>query len=546
MGTMALSWPQSPAFSSRRAIPSRLAAVTRRILVLNLWIAILALGLGGCGSLPADVQRPVSNSQQASPAESPIARLAAAQLPADAQSGFRLLPLGSYALDARLQLIRRATRTLDLQYYIMENDASGRAVFSALRDAGRRGVRVRLLLDDLNTAGVEGLLHALAGVANLEVRLFNPFCCARASTMGRFAASLGELARLDHRMHNKLLVADGALAIVGGRNIADEYFGRSPVANFIDLDAVAAGRVVPQLGALFDRYWNSEQAYPATYFSAPREPGSSSESLLQQLLPPSAATIDLDLPEKDLLGREPVGKELEANRLSLVPGLAYAVADRPSKLQEAPEELATDSLMAGAVSHLVGTRSELVVTSPYLVPGNNGMGVLYSLARKGVTTTIVTNSLQANDSVFVYFGYARYRSRMLKTGVQLFEVSASTARAGKPTFGGSSRGRLHAKLAVIDRETVLLGSLNFDPRSARRNTELGVAVDSPALAQEALRIVEAMKAEAYQVRLGTQGSALEWVPPTDDERPLDEEPGVSPLNVLQRLLLNPLVPEDLL
>jgi putative cardiolipin synthase len=513
--------------------------------IFKLWLAVIAIILGGCGSLPAGVQRPVSSSEQASPAESPLAALAAAQLPPDAPSGFRLLPLGSYALDARLQLIRRATRTLDLQYYIFENDESGRAIFSALRDAGERGVRVRLLLDDLNTGGTDALLHALAAVPNLQIRLFNPFCCARGGFLGRFMASLGDLSRLDHRMHNKLLVADGALAIVGGRNVADEYFGRSPVANFIDLDAIAAGRVVPQLGVLFDRYWNSEQSYPATYFAPRADTGVSPQARLAQMLP-RGTSVQLNLPETDLLGREPVGKELDANRLSLVPGVAYAVADRPSKLLDAPEQMENSALMAGAMSQMLGASTELVVTSPYLVPGKRGMAVMESLARKDVRMTVVTNSLRANDSVFVYFGYARYRPRMVRVGVELFEISAITSHGSKLGFGSSSQGRLHAKLAVIDRQTVLLGSLNLDPRSARVNTELGVAIDSPALATQALRIVEAMKAEAYRVRLGSEGDRLQWVPPEDADEPLEAEPGVSPLNVLQRLLLDPLVPEDLL
>ena len=505
------------------------------------------LALVGCGSLPANIQRPVSYSLPPSPDESPIARLAAEQLPAGAQSGFRLLPLGSYALDARLALIRHASRTLDLQYYIWDNDESGRAVLGALKDAAERGVRVRLLLDDLNTAGVDELLQALSSVPNMEIRLFNPFCCARASLTGRIATSLGDLPRLDRRMHNKLLIADGALAMVGGRNISDEYFARNPVANFIDLDAIAAGRVVPQLAMHFDRYWNSDESFPASYFSSSHDPGVNSR-LLQKLLPPNAGRIVLELPEKDLLELEPVSKELQANHLTLVTGLAYAVADRPSKRFLPPEELESSSLMTGAVSQMLGARTELVVTSPYLVPGKPGMGVLQSLKQKGVRMTLVTNSLPATDSAFVYFGYARYRPRIAKAGVEIYEVSASTPHASKAVFGGgSSRGRLHAKLAVIDEEVVLLGSLNLDPRSARRNTELGVAVDSPELAKQALRIVEAMKAEAYRVRLEPEGGALAWVPPNeDDDQAFNEEPGVSAWNALQRLLLNPLVPEDLL
>ncbi|WP_431274881.1 phospholipase D-like domain-containing protein [Variovorax ureilyticus] len=327
--------------------------------------------MSACGSLPTGVQRPASHSLQASPDESPLARIAATQLPPGAQSGFRLLPLGSYALDARLALIDGATRTLDVQYYIMENDASGRAVFRALKEAAGRGVRVRLLLDDFNSTGAEPLIEALSGVPNLEIRLFNPFCCARTSFAGRVLTSLGDLPRLDHRMHNKLLIADGALAIVGGRNIADDYFTRSPVANFVDLDAIAAGRVVPQLGLIFDRYWNSEESFPASYFSPDAAPASR-DAALQQLLPADAAKIPIELPDKDILGQEPVGKELRERRLKLVPGLAYAVADQPSKRLEGKEEIENNSLMTGAVYQMLGARSDLVVASPYRCPANAG------------------------------------------------------------------------------------------------------------------------------------------------------------------------------
>ncbi|SEB20872.1 phosphatidylserine/phosphatidylglycerophosphate/cardiolipin synthase family protein [Variovorax sp. YR216] len=513
------------------------------------WMVLLVLALSACGSLPTGVQRPPSRSLQASPDDSPLARTAAAQLPPGAQSGFRLLPLGGYALEARLTLIRKATRTLDVQYYIMENDASGRAVFRALEEAAGRGVRVRLLLDDINSTGAEPLIEALSGVPNLEIRLFNPFCCARSSLAGRVVTSLGDLPRLDHRMHNKLLIADGALAIVGGRNIADDYFTRSAIANFVDLDAVAAGRVVPQLGVIFDRYWNSEESFPASYFSPPVSPASR-EATLRQLLPADATQIAIDLPEKDILDQVPVGKELDNGRLTLVPGLAYAVADQPSKRLEDREEIENSSLMTGAVSQMLGARNELVVASPYLVPGKRGIAVLRSLQQKGVQVTLVTNSLPASDSTLVYFGYARYRPAILKAGVDLYELSAVAPRENKTIFGGSSKGRLHAKLVVIDKEVVLLGSLNLDPRSARKNTEVGVAVESPALAEQALRIVEAMKSEAYRVRPAPDGAAgtLAWVSPdADDDDPVQGgEPGISPLNTLQRLLLQPLVPEDYL
>ena len=528
---------------------------------------LLGLALGACGALPVGTPRNASQSLESTPAQSPLAQLAADALPPEAASGFRLLPLGPYALDARLALIRNATRSVDLQVYIMENDASGRAVFGALRDAAERGVRVRLLLDDLNSAGAEPLIETLAGLPNFEIRLFNPFCCARGSFVGRLVTSAGDLPRLDHRMHNKLMIADGALAIVGGRNIADEYFGLSDQANFIDLDGIAAGRVVPQLGAIFDRYWNSEEAYPARALtgrsrSAP-DPARAALAASLQVLPEKAADIDLQLPEQDLLGRGPVSAEIAAGRLSLLPAVAYAVADRPSKLRQAPDDIDNTSLMAGAIANILGTRSDIALVSPYLVPGQRGMSILQSLQLKGVDMTLVTNSLPANDSVVVYFGYARYRKRLLQAGVKLYEISASPSAQGRTLFGGSSRGRLHAKLLVIDHQTTLLGSLNLDPRSARENTEVGVAIDSPAIAAEALRIVDAMKTEAYRVQLDSGDGRLSWLPPgaagdasadaadpANPAGPADPadapltEPGVSPLTALERLLLRPLVPED--
>ncbi len=189
----------------------------------------------------------------------------------------------------------------------MDNDESGRAVFAALRDAAQRGVRVRLLLDDLNSASAEPLLAALVDLPNFEIRLFNPFCCARQSLAGRIVTSLGDLPRLDHRMHNKLMIADGALAIVGGRNIADAYFGRDPVANFIDLDAIAAGRVVPSSACSSTATGTARSPFRQVLVR-PLGPESERMAALARLLPDGAAPIDSGLPARDLLGREPVGK----------------------------------------------------------------------------------------------------------------------------------------------------------------------------------------------------------------------------------------------
>ena len=223
------------------------------------WL-LVSVFLSACGTLPTQVDRPYSSAQQPS-AESPLVRIAQDSSPEPTMTGFRLMPLGFYSLDARIQLTRRARHSLDVQYYLIQDDRTGRLLMRNLRDAALRGVRVRLLVDDLYTAGGDPMFRGLAAFSNVEVRLFNPFCCGRESIASKYAASLSDFRRLNHRMHNKLFIADGAVAIMGGRNIADEYFARSATANFVDMDVMMVGPVVRQLAGIFDVYWNSPQAY---------------------------------------------------------------------------------------------------------------------------------------------------------------------------------------------------------------------------------------------------------------------------------------------
>src|SRR5450432_1463139 len=217
--------------------------------------------LPACGALPVQPDRPFSPALPPS-ADSPLVRIAQDSSPAPTLTGFRLMPLGFYSLDARIQLARRARRSLDVQYYLIQDDRTGRLLMRNLRDAALRGVRVRLLVDDLYTVGGDPMFRGLAAFPNVEVRLFNPFCCARQSVVSRYVASIGDFSRLNHRMHNKLFIADDVAAVMGGRNIADEYFTRSATSNFVDMDVFVVGAVVRQLARIFDVYWNSPQVYP--------------------------------------------------------------------------------------------------------------------------------------------------------------------------------------------------------------------------------------------------------------------------------------------
>lgn len=509
--------------------------------------AFVLAWLAACGSLPAN-KHMANTTAWPVDAGTPLGRIAADSTPPGEHSGFRLMPLGVYSLDARIQLADRARQSLDIQYYVIEDDGAGRLLLRALRQAALRGVRVRLLVDDLYTARTDQLLLALSTSANVEVRLFNPFCCARTRLATRFLASAFDLGRLNHRMHNKLLIADGAMGVVGGRNIADEYFSLNSAQNFVDMDALVAGQVVGQLASIFDTYWNSEEVYPIASIVRP-EGHEATAAAFDAHLGMSRPAPKLNLPPVDILGYGPIGEELDAGRVGLLWGVANAVADPPAKLRSMTSEQAyATSVTMRFWSQLMRSERDVFLTSPYLVPGEVGMETLEALRARGIDLTLVTNSLAANDEPLVHSGYARYRERMLVAGMDLYELSpARTTRNKRLDMFGTSRGRLHAKTAVVDRRRIFIGSVNLDPRSATQNTELGVTVDSPQLARELLRIINIAKLEnAYRLRLAP-GGALEWLT-LDDEKEvvLHDEPESTWLERLKHRLLGPLIPEELL
>ena len=285
----------------------------------------------GCGTLPTNVERPPSVALSAS-AQSPLAQIAQVSLPEPQLTGFRLMPLGAYSLDARVALAQRATQSLDVQYYLIQNDKTGRLLLRNVRDAARRGVRVRLIVDDLYTTGGDRLFIGLSAFPNVEVRLFNPFCCGRDSLLDKYVYSLAEFGRLNHRMHNKLFIADGAVAIAGGRNIADEYFMRSMSDNFVDMDAFIIGAVVPQLAAIFDRYWNSPQVYPVEAILGTGESREELQREFDALVDEGEQMMAASPPPTDVLGYGPIREDLDAGRLGLVWGTATAFADSPAKV----------------------------------------------------------------------------------------------------------------------------------------------------------------------------------------------------------------------
>src|SRR5438270_1973376 len=298
---------------------------------------LMAVVLSACGSLPMRTEQPYSAALKPS-SESPLVRIAQDSSPGPVLTGFRLMPLGVYSLDARIQLARRARYSLDLQYYLIQNDRTGRLLMRSLRDAALRGVRVRLLVDDLNTVGGDPMFRGLAAFPNVEVRLFNPFCCVRQSVASRFAASLVEFRRLNHRMHNKLFIADGAMAVMGGRNIADEYFARSATSNFVDMDVLVAGNVVPRLASIFDAYWNSREAYPvAAILGMPADADEARRSF-NHLVDDGDQMMSVTVPQSDMMGHRLIGTDLDSGRLELAWGTANDIADIQATVLATSEE----------------------------------------------------------------------------------------------------------------------------------------------------------------------------------------------------------------
>jgi putative cardiolipin synthase len=520
-----------------------------------LWTLLLILlaGLGACSSLPQIDRTAIASEAIALSPGTTLGRIASAYRPAPDQSGFRLMPLGSYSLNTRVELARRAEVSLDVQYYHLENDESGRWLLRALRDAALRGVRVRLLIDDFYTSGHDELFLALAAHPNVEVRLFNPFCCARDSgQLTRFVAQFGDIKRVNHRMHNKLFVADGAMAVIGGRNVANEYFLRNPTGlNFIDVDAFAVGWVIEPLQGLFDRYWNADAVYPLQAVARTSVPAGELRRRFEEWTGPRNTPAPGPLPSTDILGYGPISEDLDRGRLGLIWAEAYVFADHPDKPfdGEAGGEVAETSVTFNLFEALRKAQKEIVISSPYLVPGRVGMDLFKGLRARGVKVTAMTNSLGSTDEPLVHIGYTAYRDDMLALGVDLYEVSGSRVKRNRrENLFGASLGRLHAKLAVVDRRWLFVGSMNLDPRSATINTELGSVIDSPQLAREMMRIIDIDRLQsAYRLELSADGRYCQWVGYEDDkEIVLSEEPDSSFWQRVKLKLLRPFVPESLL
>jgi cardiolipin synthase C len=496
-------------------------------------LACALLLLAGCVGLPQHVIKYRSEALR-SPQSTTLGRIAeesAEGIPANL-SGIRLLTSGEEAFDSWIALADRAERTLDIQYYIIHQDESSRTLLRHVRAAAARGVRVRVLVDDLNTSGEDRRFMHLEQHANIEVRVFNPFPGGRSAIWSRILTSISDIPRINHRMHNKLFVADNALAITGGRNIGDEYFTRDKRSNFIDLDVVAAGPIVPQLSASFDAFWNSKYSYPISSLAAP-VPAEAPQ-------PPLAESVSPE--EGNWLARD-----LDAHELRLTWVAATVLADRTRKI--ASDGAPDDVTMARNIAALMrSAQQEVIVISPYFVPGEAGLALMQELTERGVHIRILTNSLASTDSPLVHNGYARYRVALLKLGIELSEVRPKLGqkRSRFHPFR-SSYASLHAKALVIDQKTVFIGSMNMDRRSARLNSELGLVLRSPEIARQVTSLLDDISADgSYKLSLDRHDRIVWSSGEPGEERVWLKDPETTLMQRLTLDLLAPFAPEELL
>ena len=459
------------------------------------------------------------------------------------QTGVVPLGEGTDAFAARGVLAAAAERTLDVQYYIWHGDESGYLLFDALWQAAQRNVRVRLLLDDNNTGGLDETLATLDAHPFIEVRLYNPV----AQRTVRALNYLTDFTRVNRRMHNKSFTADNQATVVGGRNIGNEYFGVGVGVEFADLDVLAVGSAVAEVSTAFDRYWNSASAYPARGLVGSAAVGAEqalTARFAETRAAPAAAAYVEALRTTSLI------EQLTSGSLVFQWSGARLVVDDPAKTLT--PETDTDLLMLPKLLALMGKpTASFNLVSPYLVPGAKGTEAIAALARRGVQVRILTNSLAATDVGAVHAGYAKRRHALLAAGVKLYEIKPSAlaeARSGKKGMGGSSSSSLHAKTFAVDDSRVFVGSFNFDPRSALLNTEMGLVIDNPTLARNVGRMFdEAVPRAAYEVRLAADGQALEWIERTPQGEVIHTtEPGTSTMRRLGVNLMSVLPIEWLL
>lgn len=437
----------------------------------------------------------------------------------DSDSGFYLLDDGLSAFVARAVLIEEATVSLDLKYYIYEDDSAGHLLTSLLLKAADRGVRVRLLVDDLGTRVVNPWILALDRHPKMEIRVFNPV--EGRSGVKRALEQAMNLGRINHRMHNKLLVADGLAMITGGRNIADGYFSKSSV-EFLDVDVLAIGEVLPESGRIFDEYWNSQVAVPVSDLLIADD----ETHTLEELRKRTTKLLDDEQGSEfaKALEQSKMAAELANGNIPFQWGRARLLADPPEKAL-GEDNIPRQEYPGFQLEEIIQkTQERLNISAAYFIPGVIGVDLFTGLEKRGVNVAILTNSLSSNDVAIVHGAYARYRKRLLEAGVDLWELRTEAGEERrKKWFRGESKATLHAKTFVMDYDRGFVGSINLDGRSLLLNTEIGMLMENSEINQQLHALFEEWVApdSAWAVKL-SDSDKLEWHAEDEDGNPIVE------------------------
>ena len=480
----------------------------------GLWIPCLSLFLTACASAPQVAEKSASQFNDRTPTASPLVSLATSQ----PDSGIRLLADPSEALESRLHLAALSTTTLDIQYYLWQGDTSGLALTHEVLQAAERGVRVRILLDDIYHSGRDSAYQTLDAHPNVEVRLFNPMGNRGAAKQANYVLKKSSF---NYRMHNKIFLVDGVAAILGGRNIGDEYFGQDPSFNFQDMDAIALGDAAADAGRAFDLFWNADLAIPvAAVSNKPKVMGTASQgarlaAAREQIRPaaegnPAAATESW----------------LSALSNELLWTNARIIVDRPDRSSEQPDS----AFMALAQDPSVRPSESVVIQTAYLIPNGPTMGNLETLGAEGVSMRVLTNSAQSNNHNSVHAFYVPYRKRLIEAGIDLYEVQGNGSLAEYlDRVGKDGRAGLHTKAMVVDERIAVIGSYNMDPRSRVWNSEIALVVEDAGFASE---VLEEMARDftpdaAWRLSLDSAGKVL-WSGQVDGKAvELNKDPGTT-------------------
>ena len=490
----------------------RVSAEVRRCRALLVAAVLL---IASCATVPKDYPRTESTAFQFHESTSIGKELAGLAAQHPGESGVAIIRRGRPAFTARVVLADLAEQTLDVQYFLWEPDATGRILADHLMRAADRGVRVRILIDDVNLKDRDAGIAALDAHPNVEIRLFNPFP-HRGSHLFGF---LVDFDRVNHRMHNKLMVMDNALAVVGGRNMSDPYFEVDPRANFRDLDIAAAGPVVRDLSNVFDRFWNGAWSVPIAAL-VDRRYGEDDLRAHVQRIREVIAKGDYPHPlDQDVAALQ---SELSTLVRGFVWAPAHVVYDDPASISD-PSRRVMHTLLFGRLDRV---QTELLIESAYFIPLDGGVAKLKELVDRGVRIRVLTNSLASNDVIAAFAGYSKRREAMVRNGIEMYELRPEPGPVRKRLFGGGSRAGLHTKAIVFDREDVFIGSFNLDARSSAINTEAGLYVTSPALAAQVIEFMnEGVDPDAsFRLQLDKEGN-LCWIA-EDEGTPLryDKDP----------------------